>query len=117
MLTYKNFKSENVTTESKNLAKGPDFEDCRWGGMWACVSGRWEPRTTSTGSEGGREGERKITHQQVLGTEWDCHCPGSGKFTPQEWERKERRDVRKSEGRISKNEGRDTPSLFAEDNG
>jgi hypothetical protein len=35
MLTYKNFKSENVTTDSKNLAKGPDFEDCRWGGMWA----------------------------------------------------------------------------------
>jgi len=69
MLTYKNFKSENVTTDSKNLAKGPDFEDCRWGGMWACVSGRWEPRTTYTGSEGGREGERKITHQQVLGTE------------------------------------------------
>jgi hypothetical protein len=68
-LTYKNFKSENVTTESKNLAKGPDFEDCRWGGMWAvsCISGRWEPRTTSTGSEEGREG--KITHQQVLGTE------------------------------------------------
>lgn len=50
-------------------------------------------------------------------TGWDCHCPGSGRFTPQEWERKERRDIRKSEGRMSKNEGRDTPSLFAEDNG
>lgn len=25
----------------------------------SCISGRWEPRTTSTGSEGGREGERR----------------------------------------------------------
>jgi hypothetical protein len=93
MLTYKNFKSENVTTDSKNLAKGPDFEDCRW-----------DPR------EGGRESAKSHISR--------CWAPNVlQKFTPQEWERKERRDVRKSEGRISKNEGRDTPSLFAEDNG
>lgn len=113
MLTYKNFKSENVTTDSKNLAKGPDFEDCRWGGMWACLAlaggGNRGPHPRDP-REGGRESAKSHISR--------CWAPNVlQKFTPQEWERKERRDVRKSEGRISKNEGRDTPSLFAEDNG
>jgi len=80
-------------------------------GRDVCISGRWEPRTTSTGSEGGREGERKITHQQVLGTECftKIYTARVGKEGEKGYQKERRENI--------ENEGRDTPSLFAEDNG